>query len=81
VSYAGAALPRSVPKLVLSMIHKAGVPPHLLEWHGHNDFHKALVNGTTAWLYGCDALNGTLLGIGERPAIRRWRARSSSTSA
>ena len=66
VSYPGAALPRSVPKLVLSMIHRAGVPPERLEWHGHNDFHKVLVNGTTAWLYGCDALNGTLLGIGER---------------
>lgn len=66
VSYPGAALPRSVPKLVLSLIHKAGVPSDCLEWHGHNDFHKALVNGTTAWLYGCDALNGTLLGIGER---------------
>ena len=66
ISYPGAALPRSVPKLVLSMIHKAGVPPDRLEWHGHNDFHKALINGATAWLYGCDALNCTLLGIGER---------------
>ncbi len=66
ISYPGAALPRSVPKLVLSMIHKAGVPSHRIEWHGHNDFHKALVNGSTARLYGCDALNATLLGIGER---------------
>ncbi len=66
VSYPGAALPRSVPKIVLSMIHSAGVPPERLEWHGHNDFHKVLVNGTTAWIYGCNALNCTLLGIGER---------------
>lgn len=66
VSYSGSALPRSVPKLVLSMLHKAGVPQDRLEWHGHNDFHKVLVNGTTAWLYGCNALNCTLLGIGER---------------
>ena len=66
ISYPGAALPRSVPKLVLSMIHKAGVPSSRLEWHGHNDFHKVLINGTTAWLYGCDALNCTLIGIGER---------------
>ncbi|MGD1002296.1 MAG: 2-isopropylmalate synthase [Candidatus Brocadiia bacterium] len=66
VSYPGAALPRSVPKLVLAMIHKAGVPGDQLEWHGHNDFHKALINGATAWLYGCDALNCTLIGIGER---------------
>ena len=66
VSYPGVALPRSVPKIVLSMIHKAGVPPERLEWHGHNDFHKVLVNGTTAWIYGCNALNASLIGIGER---------------
>jgi len=66
ISYPGAALPRSVPKLVLTMLHKAGVRSDCLEWHGHNDFHKALINGATAWLYGCDALNCTLLGIGER---------------
>ena len=66
VPYPGASLPRSVPKLILSMIHKAGVPSHRLEWHGHNDFHKVLVNGAAAWMYGCDALNATLLGIGER---------------
>lgn len=66
VPYPGAALPRSVAKLVLSMIHRAGVPSDRLEWHGHNDFHKVFVNGVTAWLYGCDSLNATLLGIGER---------------
>ncbi|KPK76723.1 MAG: hypothetical protein AMJ79_05635 [Phycisphaerae bacterium SM23_30] len=66
VNYPGAALPRSVPKLVLAMIHDAGVPPEQLEWHGHNDFHRVFVNGATAWLYGCNALNATLLGIGER---------------
>jgi isopropylmalate/homocitrate/citramalate synthase len=37
-----------------------------LEWHGHNDFHKALANSVTAWLYGCSAVNATCLGIGER---------------
>ncbi len=66
VPYPGAALPRSVPKLVRAMIDDAGVPGHLLEWHGHNDFHKVFVNGVTAWLYGCGAVNGTLLGFGER---------------
>ena len=66
VPYPGAALPRSVPKLVRAMIDDAGVPGHLLEWHGHNDFHKVLVNSVTAWLYGCGAVNGTLLGFGER---------------
>jgi isopropylmalate/homocitrate/citramalate synthase len=66
VPYPGAALPRSVPRLVRAMIEDAGVPGHLLEWHGHNDFHKVLVNSVTAWLYGCGAVNGALLGFGER---------------
>ena len=66
VTYSGAALPRSVPKLVLTMRCKAGVPSNRLEWHGHNDFHRGFVNGATSWLYGADALNCTLLSIGER---------------
>jgi isopropylmalate/homocitrate/citramalate synthase len=66
VTYPGSALPRSVPKLVRAFIDDAGVPGHLLEWHGHNDFHKVLVNAATAWLYGCSGANGTLLGFGER---------------
>ncbi len=66
VTYPGAALPRSVPKLVRAMIDEAGVPGELLEWHGHNDFHKVVINATTAWLYGVEAINGTLLGFGER---------------
>ena len=66
LSYPGAQLPRSIPKLVLLMIHECGIPSENLEWHGHNDFHKVLVNATTAWLYGCNALNATLIGIGER---------------
>lgn len=66
VTYPGAALPRSVPRLIRAMIDDAGVPGHLLEWHGHNDFHKVFINATTAWLYGCAGANGTLLGFGER---------------
>jgi isopropylmalate/homocitrate/citramalate synthase len=66
VPWANAALPRSVPKLVYGLIHDAGVPGHLLEWHGHNDFHKVLINPATAWLYGCASCNASLLGIGER---------------
>jgi isopropylmalate/homocitrate/citramalate synthase len=66
VTYPGAALPRSVPKLVRAMIEDAACPGKLLEWHGHNDFYKVLINATTAWLYGCGAVNGTLLGFGER---------------
>ena len=66
VPWPQAALPRGVPRVVHAMIHDAGVPGELLEWHGHNDFHKVLVNPATAWLYGCAAANGSLLGIGER---------------
>ncbi len=66
ITYPGAALPRSVPKVVRAMIDDAGVPGELLEWHGHNDFHKVVINATTAWLYGCGVINGTLLGFGER---------------
>ncbi|MCK5656133.1 MAG: histone-lysine N-methyltransferase [Candidatus Aureabacteria bacterium] len=64
--YPEAALPRGVPKLVEVFRKEAGVPSDLLEWHGHNDFHKVLVNSVVAWLYGCGYLNGSLLGFGER---------------
>jgi len=66
VPYNGAQLPRSVAKIIYGLRRRAGVPPEWLEWHGHNDFHKVLVNATTAWLHGCCAANGTLLSIGER---------------
>jgi len=66
VPYPGASLPRSVPRLVRTFTDEAGVPGKWLEWHGHNDFHKAFINTVTAWLYGCSGANGTLLGFGER---------------
>ncbi len=66
VPYPTATLPRSVPKLIEAFRKDAGVPANMLEWHGHNDFHKVLVNGGAAWLYGCGAVNGALLGLGER---------------
>lgn len=66
VPYPGASLPRSVPGIVYGLNYHAGIPSECLEWHGHNDFHKALVNSATAWLYGCSAVNATLLGVGER---------------
>ena len=37
-----------------------------LEWHGHNDFYKAVANAATAWLYGASGVNCSMLGIGER---------------
>ncbi|HGE69418.1 TPA: 2-isopropylmalate synthase [Candidatus Poribacteria bacterium] len=66
VTYPGVALPRSIPKLIYKMIHDCGVPNDRLEWHGHNDFHKVHVNAATTWLYGCNAINTTLFGFGER---------------
>jgi isopropylmalate/homocitrate/citramalate synthase len=66
VPYAGAVLPRSVGRIVRAFTDEAGVPGEWLEWHGHNDFHKTLVNTVTAWMYGCSGANGTLLGFGER---------------
>jgi isopropylmalate/homocitrate/citramalate synthase len=66
ISFPGAAMPRSIPKMVYKIIHDGGVPSDRLEWHGHNDFHKVHINGVSAWLYGCNALNTALLGFGER---------------
>jgi isopropylmalate/homocitrate/citramalate synthase len=66
ISYPGVALPRSVPGIIYGLRHFAGIPSHLLEWHGHNDFYKAVTNSATAWLYGASSVNCSLLGIGER---------------
>ncbi|HEU5314631.1 MAG TPA: 2-isopropylmalate synthase [Chloroflexota bacterium] len=64
--WAAAALPRGVPKLVRAFVEEAGVPPAQLEWHGHNDLFKVHANSVAAWLYGCAAINATLLSTGER---------------
>jgi isopropylmalate/homocitrate/citramalate synthase len=64
--FPGTALPRGVPEIFYALIHDGGVPSELLEWHGHNDFHKGLINGVAAWMYGCASVNGALLGFGER---------------
>ena len=66
VPYPGVALPRSVSGIIYGLQHYAGVPSEMLEWHGHNDFYKGVVNATTAWMYGAGAVNCSLLGIGER---------------
>ncbi|MCR5108343.1 MAG: 2-isopropylmalate synthase [Lachnospiraceae bacterium] len=66
VNYPGAVIPRSVQGIIYALHKHAGVPHELLEWHGHNDFYKAVVNSTTAWLYGCCGVNTSLFGIGER---------------
>lgn len=66
ISYPGASLPRSVPGIVYGLNVYAGFPSELIEWHGHNDFYKAVTNSTTAWLYGASSVNCSLLGVGER---------------
>lgn len=66
VPYPGVALPRSVSGIIYGLQHYSDVPSSMLEWHGHNDFYKGVVNATTAWMYGASAVNCSLLGIGER---------------
>ena len=66
VPFSGTALPRSVPGIIYGLQHYSDLQSECLEWHGHNDFYKAVVNASTAWLYGACAVNCSLLGIGER---------------
>ena len=66
VNFPGAVLPRSVPGIIYGLRKHAGVPSSQIEWHGHNDFYKAVNNSTTAWLYGASGVNCSLFGIGER---------------
>ena len=66
VTYPGAVLPRSVPGIIYGLKTHARVPSELIEWHGHNDFYRAVNNATYAWLFGATSVNCALLGIGER---------------
>ncbi|BBF43800.1 re face-specific citrate synthase [Lachnospiraceae bacterium KM106-2] len=66
VNLSGAVIPRSVQGIIYGIMTHAGVPSEMMEWHGHNDFYKAVTNSTTAWLYGASAVNCSLFGIGER---------------
>ena len=66
VNFSGAVIPRSVQGIIYGLITNAGVPSSQLEWHGHNDFYKAVTNSTTAWIYGASGVNCSLFGIGER---------------
>ena len=66
VPFGDVALPRSVPGIIYGLNHYADVPSEMIEWHGHNDFYKAVANASCAWLYGAASVNCSLLGIGER---------------
>ena len=63
--YENVAWPRSVPRLVQRM-REAGVASEDLEFHPHNDTHLVVANCLAALQAGCAAINGTLLGKGER---------------
>ncbi|GGJ26267.1 pyruvate carboxyltransferase [Deinococcus roseus] len=57
--------PRSVPALIKAM-RGLGLEAEQLEFHPHNDTHLAVANSLAALMAGCAAINGTLLGKGER---------------
>ena len=66
VTFPGSVMPRSVQGIIHGLNQHAGVPHELLEWHGHNDFYRSVINASYAWLYGACGVNCSLLGIGER---------------
>ena len=63
--YEAVAWPRSVPRMVRA-VRALGVRAQELEFHPHNDTHLVVTNCLAAVLAGCGAINGTLLGKGER---------------
>jgi len=66
LTYPGSSLPRCVQGIIHGLNQHAGVPSELIEWHGHNDFYRAVANASYAWLYGASAVNCSIFGIGER---------------
>jgi isopropylmalate/homocitrate/citramalate synthase len=66
VTFPGTVMPRSVQGIIHGLHNHANVPHEMIEWHGHNDFYRAVVNASYAWLYGACAVNASLFGIGER---------------
>jgi isopropylmalate/homocitrate/citramalate synthase len=59
------ALPRSIPR-IFQTLRTTGLTPEELEFHPHNDTHLVVTNCLAAVREGCGAINGTLLGKGER---------------
>jgi isopropylmalate/homocitrate/citramalate synthase len=66
ITFPGSVLPRSVQGIIYGLNHFAGFPHEMIEWHGHNDFYRSVVNASYAWLYGAGAVNCSMFGIGER---------------
>lgn len=63
--YEDVALPRSIPR-IFQQLRTAGLASEELEFHPHNDTHLVVANCLAAVREGCGAINGTLLGKGER---------------
>jgi len=63
--YESVAWPRSVPGIIAEL-RALGLAPEDLEFHPHNDTHLVVANCLAAVQAGCAAINGTLLGKGER---------------
>lgn len=61
----GVAWPRSVPGMMREL-RALGLEAADLEFHPHNDTHLVVANCLAAVMTGCAAVNGTLLGKGER---------------
>lgn len=59
--YAG--LPSGIPRLISVIYGETGAE---LEFHGHNDFGLATANSVAAWTYGCNRVNTSFAGLGER---------------
>lgn len=57
--------PRSVPRMI-GELRGLGLEAGDLEFHPHNDTHLVVANCLAAVQAGCAAINGTLLGKGER---------------
>ena len=58
-----AELPTGIPRLVSLLHEETGAE---LEFHGHNDFGLATANSLAAWIYGCNRVNTSFAGLGER---------------
>lgn len=63
--YDDVALPRSVPRMFREL-RALGLSSEQLEFHPHNDLWMIVPNCLAAVREGCSAVNGTLLGKGER---------------
>ena len=66
VNFPGAVIPRSIPGIIYGLMTHAGVPSELIEFHGHNDFYKAVNNSNTpleAMVFEYAQLRGTLDGM------------------